>query len=146
MSSPSRLVVGTGGSRSMDVLEASLIASEATIATVALRRVDPNVKRSIYDLLERRNFSLLPNTAGCYSASEAVRLAELAREAFETNAVKLEVIGDDRTLLPDTTETLVAADQLVRKGFEVWANTDRKSTRLNSSHANISYTVCCLKK
>jgi thiazole synthase len=123
MSSPSRLVVGTGGFRSMDVLEASLIASEATIATVALRRVDPNVKGSIYDLLERRNFSLLPNTAGCYSASEAVRLAELAREAFETNAVKLEVIGDDRTLLPDTTETLVAADQLVRKGFEVWAYT-----------------------
>ena len=107
----------------MDVLEASLIASEATIATVALRRVDPNVNGSIYDLLERRNFSLLPNTAGCYSASEAVRLAELAREAFETNAVKLEVIGDDRTLLPDTTETLVAADQLVRKGFEVWAYT-----------------------
>ena len=123
MSSPSRLVVGTGGFRSMDVLEASLIASEATIATVALRRVDPNVKGSIYDLLERRNFSLLPNTAGCYSASEAVKLAELAREAFETNAVKLEVIGDDRTLLPDTTETLVAADQLVRKGFEVWAYT-----------------------
>jgi thiazole synthase len=123
MSSPSRLVVGTGGFRSMDVLEASLIASEATIATVALRRVDPNVKGSIYELLERRNFSLLPNTAGCYSASEAVKLAELAREAFETNAVKLEVIGDDRTLLPDTTETLVAADQLVRKGFEVWAYT-----------------------
>ena len=123
MSSPSRLVVGTGGFRSMEVLEASLIASEATIATVALRRVDPNVKGSIYELLERRNFSLLPNTAGCYSASEAVKLAELAREAFETNAVKLEVIGDDRTLLPDTTETLVAADQLVRKGFEVWAYT-----------------------
>jgi len=107
----------------MDVLEASLIASEATIATVALRRVDPSVKGSIYDLLERRNFSLLPNTAGCYSAAEAVKVAELAREAFETNAIKLEVIGDDRTLLPDTTETLVAADQLVRKGFEVWAYT-----------------------
>ena len=123
MSSSSRLVMGTGGFRSMDVLEASLVASEATIATVALRRVDPSVKGSIYELLERRNFSLLPNTAGCYSASEAVKLAELAREAFGTNAVKLEVIGDDRTLLPDTTETLVAADQLVRKGFEVWAYT-----------------------
>lgn len=123
MSSSSRLVIGTGGFRSMDVLEASLVASEATIATVALRRVDPSVKGSIYELLERRNFSLLPNTAGCYSASEAVKLAELAREAFETNAIKLEVIGDDRTLLPDTTETLVAADQLVRKGFEVWAYT-----------------------
>src|ERR1035437_3880034 len=112
MSSSSRLVMGKGGFCSMDLLEASLVASEATIATVALRRVDPSVKGSIYELLERRNFSLLPNTAGCYSASEAVRLAELAREAFETNAVKLEVIGDDRTLLPDTTETLVAADQL----------------------------------
>jgi len=123
ISSPSRLVMGTGGFRSLDVLEASLVASETTIATVALRRVDPNVKGSIYELLERRNVSLLPNTAGCYSAGEAVKLAELAREAFETNAVKLEVIGDDRTLLPDTTETLVAADQLVRKGFEVWAYT-----------------------
>lgn len=123
MSSSSRLVMGTGGFRSMDVLEASLVASEATIATVALRRVDPSVKGSIYELLERRNFSLLPNTAGCYSASEAVKLAELAREAFATNVIKLEVIGDDRTLLPDTTETLVAADQLVRKGFEVWAYT-----------------------
>ena len=115
--------MGTGGFRSMDVLEASLVASEATIATVALRRVDPSVKGSIYELLERHNFSLLPNTAGCYSASEAVKLAEMAREAFETNVIKLEVIGDDRTLLPDTTETLVAADQLVRKGFEVWAYT-----------------------
>ena len=123
LSSSSRLVVGTGGFRSLDVLEASLVASEATIATVALRRVDPSVKGSIYELLERRNFSLLPNTAGCYSAEEAVKLAEMAREAFETNVVKLEVIGDDRTLLPDTTETLVAADQLVRKGFEVWAYT-----------------------
>src|ERR1017187_137076 len=121
MSSPSRLVVGTGGFRSMDVLEASLIASEATIATVALRRVDPNVKGSIYDLLGRLNFSLLPNTAGCFSAAEAVKVAELPREPFDTNAVKREVSGDDVTLLPDTTETLAAAEKLVRSGFEVWA-------------------------
>ena len=107
----------------MDVLDASLRASESTIATVALRRVDPSVGGSIYDLLERLNFTLLPNTAGCYSAAEAVKVAELAREAFETNIVKLEVIGDDLTLLPDTTETLDAADQLVRRGFEVWAYT-----------------------
>ena len=66
---------------------------------------------------------MLPNTAGCYSAAEAVKVAELAREAFETNVVKLEVIGDDVTLLPDTTETLVAAERLVRGGFEVWAYT-----------------------
>ena len=115
--------MGTGGFRSMDILDASLVVSEATIATVALRRVDPNVEGSIYDLLERRQFSLLPNTAGCYSAVEAVKVAELAREAFSTNAVKLEVIGDDVTLLPDTSETLVAAEQLVRKEFEVWAYT-----------------------
>jgi thiazole synthase len=115
--------VGTGGFRSMDVLGASLVASEASIATVALRRVDPNVEGSVYDLLGRLNFSLLPNTAGCFSAGEAIKVAELAREAFETNAVKLEVIGDDDTLLPDTTETLAAADALVRAGFEVWAYT-----------------------
>lgn len=115
--------MGTGGFRSMEMLDASLLASEATIATVALRRVDPQVKGSIYDLLAQRNISLMPNTAGCYSASEAVKVAELAREAFSTNVIKLEVIGDDQTLLPDTTETLIAADQLVRKGFEVWAYT-----------------------
>ena len=107
----------------MDVLEASLRASESTIATVALRRVDPSVEGSIYDLLGRLDFTLLPNTAGCFIAAEAVKVAELAREAFQTNLVKLEVIGDDLTLLPDTTETLEAADQLVRRGFEVWAYT-----------------------
>lgn len=107
----------------MDVLEASLKASESSIATVALRRVDPSVDGSIYDLLRGLNFSLLPNTAGCYSASEAVRIAELAREAFLTSVVKLEVIGDELTLLPDTSETLLAAQQLVRLGFEVWAYT-----------------------
>ena len=115
--------MGTGGFRSLDVLAASLVASEATIATVALRRVDPKVEGSIYDLLGRLNFSLLPNTAGCFSAAEAVKVAELAREAFETNIVKLEVIGDDVTLLPDTTETLRATEQLVRAGFEVWVYT-----------------------
>jgi len=107
----------------MDVLAASLLASEASIATVALRRVEPNIKGSIYDLLGRLNFSLLPNTAGCFSAAEAVKVAELAREAFDTNVIKLEVIGDDVTLLPDTSETLVAAETLVRSGFEVWAYT-----------------------
>jgi len=107
----------------MEVLGASLVASEASIATVALRRVDPTVEGSIYDLLQRLNFSLLPNTAGCFSAGEAVKTAELAREAFETSAVKLEVIGDDITLLPDTAQTLLAAEELVRRGFEVWAYT-----------------------
>ncbi|HUX04217.1 MAG TPA: thiazole synthase [Acidimicrobiales bacterium] len=123
LSSSSRLVMGTGGFRSMEILEATLVASESSVATVALRRVDPTVKGSIYDLLARHNFSLLPNTAGCYSAREAVKVAELAREAFATNLIKLEVIGDDVTLLPDTTETLIAAEELVRDGFEVWAYT-----------------------
>ncbi|MFI5035236.1 MAG: thiazole synthase [Acidimicrobiales bacterium] len=121
--SPSRLVMGTGGFRSLKVLEASLVASGSTIATVALRRVDPGVEGSIYDLLTRLAVALLPNTAGCYSAGEAVKTALLAREAFDTPAIKLEVIGDDTTLLPDTTETLTAAGQLVAEGFEVWAYT-----------------------
>jgi thiazole synthase len=122
-SSASRLVMGTGGFRSMAVLEESLRASGSTIATVALRRVDPGVEGSIYDLLTRLEISLLPNTAGCFSAEEAVRTARLAREAFDTPAIKLEVIGDDTTLLPDTTETIAAASRLVREGFEVWAYT-----------------------
>jgi len=107
----------------MEVLEASLRVSVATVATVALRRVDPSVEGSIYDLLTRLNFSLLPNTAGCYSAAEAIKLAEMAREAFDTPVIKLEVIGDDLTLLPDTVETLAAAEYLVGEGFEVWAYT-----------------------
>jgi len=123
LTSSSRLVMGTGGFRSLDVLEASLVASEASVATVALRRVDPSVEGSIYDVLKGLGFDLLPNTAGCYSADEAVKVAHLAREAFGTDVVKLEVIGDDVTLLPDTTETLIGAEKLVRDGFEVWAYT-----------------------
>jgi thiazole synthase len=122
-SSTSRLVVGTGGFRSMDVLESSIRISGSSIATVALRRVDPKVKGSIYDLLREMDVTLLPNTAGCYSAEEAIKVAELAREAFDTPLIKLEVIGDDVTLLPDTSETLNAAAELVRRGFEVWAYT-----------------------
>ncbi|HVB18825.1 MAG TPA: thiazole synthase [Acidimicrobiales bacterium] len=120
----SRLVMGTGGGfRSLETLRETLLASEATIATVALRRVDHTVPGSIYELLSELGIALLPNTAGCYSAPEAVQIAEMAREAFETNLVKLEIIGDEITLLPDTTETLNAAHELVRRGFEVWAYT-----------------------
>ncbi len=122
-SSPSRLVVGTGGLRSLDALESALVASEATIATVALRRVSPEVDGSIYDLLDRLSFTLLPNTAGCYTVAEAVKTARLCREAFSTNRIKLEVIGDERTLLPDPVATLEAARSLVADGFEVWAYT-----------------------
>jgi thiazole synthase len=107
----------------MDVLESSIRISGSSIATVALRRVDPKVKGSIYDLLRAMDVTLLPNTAGCFSAEEAIKVAELAREAFDSSLIKLEVIGDDVTLLPDTSETLNAAAELVRRGFEVWAYT-----------------------
>lgn len=119
----SRLVMGTGGARSLSSLEAALRASETEVATVALRRVSPDVDGSIYDLLTSLQIALLPNTAGCYTASDAVRTAQLAREAFGTDRVKLEVIGDERTLMPDVVATLEAATRLVADGFEVWAYT-----------------------
>lgn len=115
--------MGTGGLRTLDELRAALIASESTVATVALRRVSPDQDGSIYDLLTSLSFDLLPNTAGCYSAEEAVKLAELSREAFGTSSIKLEVIGDDLTLLPDPIETVRAAELLADRGFEVWAYT-----------------------
>ncbi len=115
--------MGTGGMRSLALLSDALASSEADIATVALRRVSADVDGSIYDLLAQRSLHLLPNTAGCYSAREAVKTAELCREAFSCERVKLEVIGDERTLLPDVTATLEAAEQLARDGFEVWAYT-----------------------
>jgi thiazole synthase len=107
----------------MALLDESLRASESTLATVALRRVEPGLQGSVYDLLSSLEFTLLPNTAGCYTADEAIKTAELAREAFDTNLIKLEVIGDDVTLLPDPSETLIAAHALVRRGFEVWVYT-----------------------
>ena len=97
----SRLIVGTGGFRSMEDLERALVASGTEIVTVALRRVDPLASDSVIDVIDRLGLFVLPNTAGCYTARDAIRTAELAREAFETDWIKLEVIGDDRTLLPD---------------------------------------------
>src|SRR5207248_29178 len=94
-------------------------AAGAEIVTVALRRVDPSARGSVLDVLDRIGVRVLPNTAGCFTASEAVRTARLARDAFETDWVKLEVIGDDRTLLPDVVELLDAAEQLVDEGFLV---------------------------
>ena len=120
----SRLILGTGGARSLDALEQALIASGTEIATVALRRVDPSAQGSIIDVLERTGVRLLPNTAGCYTAADAVTTAKLAREAFETSWVKLEVIGDDRTLLPDPVELLDAAETLIDDGFRVLAYTN----------------------
>jgi len=115
----SRLIIGTGGFRSHDDLERALEASGAEIVTVALRRVDPGAAGSILDLIDRLGLFVLPNTAGCYTARDAVRTAQLAREAFETDWVKLEVIGDDRTLFPDAVELVKAAEVLVADGFTV---------------------------
>jgi thiazole synthase len=96
-----------------------LRTSGTEIVTVALRRVDPAAQGSMVDLIERLGLFALPNTAGCYTARDAVRTAHLAREAFETDWVKLEVIGDDRTLLPDAVELVAAAETLVDDGFTV---------------------------
>jgi thiazole synthase len=116
---PSRLVLGTGGIPSLEVLDEVVSASGTGLATVAVRRVDPAGGGSILDVLRRRRVAVLPNTAGCFTAAEAVLTAKLAREAFGTDWVKLEVIGDERTLLPDVTELLTAAEQLCDEGFVV---------------------------
>jgi len=115
----SRLIMGTGGATSLDALERALVASGADLATVALRRVDPGARGSIMDVLERADCRVLPNTAGCFTARDAVLTARLAREAFETPWIKLEVIGDDKTLLPDPVELVDAAETLVDEGFTV---------------------------
>jgi thiazole synthase len=115
----SRLLIGTGGFRSLGAMEAALEASGAEIATVALRRVDPEAQGSVLEVIERLDLFVLPNTAGCYTARDAVTTAKLAREAFGTDWVKLEVIGDDRTLLPDGPELLKGAEELVADGFTV---------------------------
>jgi thiazole synthase len=119
----SRLILGTGGAPSMDVLERAITASGAELVTVALRRVTPGVPGSVLDVCDRAGVSVLPNTAGCHTAHEAVRTAEAAREAFETDWVKLEVVADDRTLLPDPVELLAAAETLAARGFVVLAYT-----------------------
>jgi thiazole synthase len=115
----SRLIMGTGGAANMSVLDQALTASGTELTTVALRRVTPGVSGSILDLLAERKIDVLPNTAGCYTAGEAVRTARLAREALETNWVKLEVIADEDTLLPDPVELLDAARTLIADGFVV---------------------------
>jgi thiazole synthase len=115
----SRLLLGTGGMTSLRSLEAALRASGTAMATVAVRRVDPSGRGSLIELLESLDVAVLPNTAGCFTAAEAVLTAKLAREAFSTDWVKLEVIGDDRTLLPDPVELLAAAEQLADEGFVV---------------------------
>ncbi len=115
----SRLLLGTGGMTSLRALREALVESGTAMATVAVRRVESSGKGALLDLLSEVGVRVLPNTAGCFTASEAVLTAKLAREAFATDWVKLEVIGDDRTLLPDAVELLSAAEQLVDDGFVV---------------------------
>lgn len=115
----SRLIMGTGGAPSLDVLEHALIASGTALTTVAMRRLDPTVHGSVLDLLRGLGVRALPNTAGCFTAGEAVLTARLAREALGTDWIKLEVVADERTLLPDPVELLDAAETLVDDGFTV---------------------------
>ena len=115
----SRLIVGTGGFRSLESMRDAVRESGAEMATVALRRVDASARGSVLDVLRDQGLFVLPNTAGCFTARDAVTTARLAREALQTDWVKLEVIGDDRTLLPDAAELLEAAETLVAEGFTV---------------------------
>ncbi|MPY79318.1 MAG: thiazole synthase [Actinophytocola sp.] len=120
----SRLVIGTGGASNLAVLERALVGSGTELTTVAMRRADLEGGSGVLDLLRRLGIGLLPNTAGCRSAAEAVLTARLAREALETDWIKLEVHADDRTLLPEPFETLDAAEQLAADGFTVLAYTN----------------------
>ncbi len=115
----SRLIMGTGGAPSHEILAAALKASGTALTTVALRRLDPTAAGSVLDVITELDIKVLPNTAGCYTAHEAVTLARMAREALQTDWIKLEVIGDDKTLFPDPVELLDAAETLVDEGFVV---------------------------
>jgi thiazole synthase len=117
----SRLIVGTGKYKDFCETQKAIEASGAQIVTVAVRRVnitDPG-KENLLDYLDPKNYTILPNTAGCYTAEEAVRTCRLAREAGVGSMVKLEVIGDDKTLFPDIPATLEAARILIKEGFVV---------------------------
>lgn len=116
----SRLMVGTGKYPSNEIMKKALEASGAEVVTVAVRRVNlDRSSESLLDHIDLKKYTLLPNTAGCYTAQDAIRTARLAREAFETEFVKLEVLGDDRTLFPDNEALLQAAKVLIKEGFTV---------------------------
>jgi thiazole synthase len=115
----SRLILGTGGFTNHELLAGALAVSGAELCTVALRRLDPQARGSVLDVLDAAGVDVLPNTAGCFTARDAIITAQLAREAFGTNWIKLEVIGDDRTLLPDAVELVTAAEALIADEFVV---------------------------
>jgi len=123
LSLKSRLLLGTSGYPNPHVMLESLAASASQLVTVAIRRVNLNDsgEESFLEILKSLPVELLPNTAGCYTAREAILVAEMAREALETNLIKLEVIGDDETLMPDVEQLLKAASELIQSGFIVMA-------------------------
>jgi thiazole synthase len=118
----SRLFLGTAQYPSLEVMQQSIIASQAEVITVAIRRQSPEKKsgKAFWDYIKQLSCHLLPNTAGCRTAEEAVTTAEMAREIFETNWIKLEVIGDDYNLQPDSLQLIEAAAELIQRGFEVF--------------------------
>jgi len=120
----SRLITGTGGADNLAVLERALVASGTELTTVSIRRVDSTGGSGVLEVLRRLGIDPLPNTAGCRTAAEAVLTAQLAREALGTDWIKLEVIADDRTLLPDPIELLEAVHTLIADGFTVLAFTN----------------------
>jgi thiazole synthase len=122
----SRLLIGTAKYPNAQTMLAAIEASGAEIVTLSIRRINvqETASESIVKYLEEKNLFFLPNTAGCYTAKDAVLTAQLARESLNTNWIKLEVIGDDETLFPDTVELLKAAEQLLNEGFIVLAYTN----------------------
>jgi len=120
----SRLIVGTGKYKSFEETERALEESGTEMVTVALRRVDFEAEDHLLNHIDPNKYIILPNTAGCYNADDAVRVARLGREVGNSNLVKLEVLGDPDTLLPDPVETLKALDTLVNDGFTVMAYTN----------------------
>ena len=122
----SRLFIGTGKYENFDIMKRSHEASGAEVVTVAIRRVDLNDKseKSLLNYIDKNKITILPNTAGCFTAEEAIRTARLAKAAGMPNWVKLEVIGDQKTLMPDNEETLKATKVLVKEGFIVLAYTN----------------------
>jgi len=117
----SRLLIGSSGYPNFNVMLKAIEMSEANIVTVAIRRVklnDPS-NENLYSILKEKNHTILPNTAGCYTAKDAVLTAQLAREALGTDLIKLEVIGDDQTLFPDVEQLIPAASELIKDGFTV---------------------------
>lgn len=124
----SRLLVGTGKYAAFDIMEKALEASGAEVVTVAIRRLDlgeaGQKKESLLDHIDRNKYTILPNTAGCYTAEDAIRIARMARAMGLSEMVKLEVIGDEKTLMPDTEALLAATKILVKEGFTVMPYTN----------------------